>query len=279
MSSKYKKMSELNQQLIDRDCNELNKEPFKSIIYNLSKEVLSQEGQYSLYAHIIPKELSKYEWDKYYIGISNHIERRWRSKGVEYKNIPFYNAITKYGWENIKHCILFTNLTKEQAEDFEKRIIRLLNTDNRLYGYNRSLGGTGGNNKSVKPVKQYTLEGQYLKTWASESEAARFYGVDRTNISGVVKKKTKSTAGYMWCYADEEITEPYKRKSPTYTKPRYSLSKKIECIETHTIYNSIKEAAEICKTSPDCIIKNLKGRTKDFRGGIFKGQRIHWRYC
>ena len=47
---------------------------------------------------------------------------RW-SNGSGYKRNPyFYKAIQKYGWDNFKHEILFSNLTQEEAERYEKKL-------------------------------------------------------------------------------------------------------------------------------------------------------------
>ena len=64
---------------------------------------------YSVYKHTSPN-------GKVYIGItSRKPEQRW-SNGYGYvKNKHFTHAINKYGWENIKHEILFSNLTKEST--------------------------------------------------------------------------------------------------------------------------------------------------------------------
>lgn len=59
-----------------------------------------------------------------YIGITKQNPViRW-SNGSGYKRNPyFYKAIQKYGWDNFKHEILFSNLTQEEAE---KSYLRLL---------------------------------------------------------------------------------------------------------------------------------------------------------
>ena len=58
---------------------------------------------------------------KSYIGITSlKLSDRWRSDGKGYKHSRcFYNAIQKYGWNNIKHEIIECDLTKEKADKEE----------------------------------------------------------------------------------------------------------------------------------------------------------------
>ena len=65
---------------------------------------------FCVYKHTCPN-------GKVYIGITcQKPEQRWRhGKGYK-RNALFFRAINKYEWENIKHEILYENLTKEQAE-------------------------------------------------------------------------------------------------------------------------------------------------------------------
>ena len=72
---------------------------------------------YSVYMHTSPN-------GKVYIGITSlPVERRWQ-QGKNYKTSRhFFNAIKKYGWENIKHEVLFCGLTKEEAEQKEIELI------------------------------------------------------------------------------------------------------------------------------------------------------------
>ena len=54
------------------------------------------------------------------------------------------NKFEKYGWDNIKHEVLFENLTKEEAEEKEKELIALYDSSNRNFGYNIEKGGKAG---------------------------------------------------------------------------------------------------------------------------------------
>lgn len=81
--------------------------------------------------------------NKKYIGITKQkCKRRWGKEGHGYKTCTyFYHAIEKYGWKNFEHVIIATNLTKNEAYNFEKILIRELDTTNSKKGYNIAVGG------------------------------------------------------------------------------------------------------------------------------------------
>lgn len=53
----------------------------------------------------------------------------------------FFGAIVKYGWINIQHEILFSDLEEEEAKETEKRLIRIYKEQN--VSYNITDGGDG----------------------------------------------------------------------------------------------------------------------------------------
>lgn len=91
---------------------------------------------YTVYMHISPS-------GKRYIGITGQsVERRW-GNGTGYKSCVCFNrAIEKYGWDNIKHIILYSGLSKEDAERKEVELIKEYNTTDSRYGYNIENGGS-----------------------------------------------------------------------------------------------------------------------------------------
>ena len=104
------------------------------------------EREYSVYCHTFPN-------GKKYIGISSDCENRWRN-GKGYETQPKMDrAIQKYGWENIKHDIVLSGLSKEQANELEKYLISELNTIQN--GYNVTIGGD-------------TVNGCYLNSYVLE---------------------------------------------------------------------------------------------------------------
>ena len=103
-----------------------------------------EDNKWTVYVHTVPKEVTGKEHDMYYVGItSKTVNQRW-SNGAGYKsNKHFWNAIQKHQWENITHGILASTLTKLEACEFEKSLIRELQSNNPIYGYNKTLGGEG----------------------------------------------------------------------------------------------------------------------------------------
>lgn len=165
-----------------------------------------ENNNWTVYVHISPS-------NKYYVGItSRKPEERWGFNGYGYKNKchHLWAAIQKYGWSNIIHEILAENLTRKEAEEMEVVLIEKLQSSNKIYGYNISSGGTGGNQKEVYPIKMYDLDANYLGEYASAAECARTIDCDRSRITRCCKHGGKYK-NYMFCYANTEITKPYRR--------------------------------------------------------------------
>lgn len=97
---------------------------------------MKKERKYIVYRHTSPN-------GKVYIGITcTSTKIRWGVSGKGYnKNILFYRAINKYGWNNFKHEILLENQTKSCAIYAEKYLIRWYKSHN--ISYNITDGGEG----------------------------------------------------------------------------------------------------------------------------------------
>ena len=62
-----------------------------------NKGIIKEDEIWTVYVHIIPKEISEYDYDKYYVGITSRpVKYRWNN-GNHYKEQLFYKAIKKYG--------------------------------------------------------------------------------------------------------------------------------------------------------------------------------------
>lgn len=94
---------------------------------------------YKIYKYTFPN-------GKIYVGkTKTNIEQRAGSNGCRYgDNTLVGRAIRKYGWINVKKEILLDNLSESEANKKEREIIRELDANNRLRGYNLTRGGDGG---------------------------------------------------------------------------------------------------------------------------------------
>lgn len=54
--------------------------------------------------------------------------------------------------------------------------------------------------KLCKRIDQYTIEGNFIKTWDSIAEIERTLDIKGTHISRVCRNKRKTTGGYKWEY-------------------------------------------------------------------------------
>lgn len=93
---------------------------------------------YTVYVHTCPN-------GKKYVGITKReCAERWGKDGNRYKtNLHFWNAICKYGWDKIKHEVLYSDLTKKEAEQKEQELIAKYKSNRCEFGYNQTAGGDG----------------------------------------------------------------------------------------------------------------------------------------
>lgn len=135
---------------------------------------------YSVYIHTCPN-------GKRYVGITTQKpEDRWFG-GLNYRNnAHFFRAIKAYGWENIIHEVITSNITEEQATEMEVNLIKTLNTMNPKFGYNNTSGGEVGKEYSEESIKKMSENRKNIYCGKDH----HCYGKTREEIFGVegVKK-------------------------------------------------------------------------------------------
>lgn len=96
-------------------------------------------GSYCVYVHT-----NKINGKRYVGQTCQKPEKRW-NRGKGYQDNPyFWRAIQKYSWDNFEHEIIASNLTKEETDNFERLLIKILNSTNPNKGYNLQDGGSHG---------------------------------------------------------------------------------------------------------------------------------------
>lgn len=196
---------------------------------------------YSLYIHTSPSK-------KRYVGITKLKPERRRSNGRGYSESPaFRNAINKYGWDNIHHDIVATNLSKDDAERLEQLFIAVLRTQNPLYGYNCEAGGNVG--------KEVSEESRRRNSEAHKGEKNYMYGKHHTEES---RKKMSEIQIRM--YADNPMSKERRKKISN------SLKRPVINLDTGEVFLSVREASIKSGTCYSCISEVLCGHNKTAGG-------------
>lgn len=227
---------------------------------------------WTVYRHISPS-------GKVYIGItSREVIKRWNN-GNNYKMCSiFQKAILKYGWDNIKHQVLFTNLTERRAKDLEVDLIR--HYKNLAISYNITDGGDGmlgvspnqetrdkisKSNKGREPYNKGLRLSDRTKDKISQSRLGKYKGEENPNY-GNHKLSGKNHPFYGKTHSEETKRRiSNSRKGKSYLKPtdiqnlilrnKNRMSIRIEQIDKNTLEvvkiwdNAVEAAKELCDTN------------------------------
>ena len=109
-------------------------------------------------------------------------------------------------------------------------------------------------------INQYTLDGEFIKTWGSSHEINRELGYYQSVIIYACKNKIKQAYGYKWEYVDPTQQQRHNRLVAALTKDGEYVAE----------YKSAAEAARCLKISESCLRKCLYGYTKSTQGYKFQ---------
>lgn len=137
---------------------------------------------------------------KMYVGQTvngNDPNKRWKN-GEGYNKQIFYRAIEKYGWDGFKHEIIASNLTEDEANNFEELLIQKLDTRNPDKGYNISAGGRNATHSDNTKAK---MSEKHKELWQDEEY--------KNHMSEVHKGKN---AGENHPFFGKQFSEEHKQK-------------------------------------------------------------------
>lgn len=133
--------------------------------------------------------------NKLYIGQTKYNQnpnKRWRN-GEGYKRCThFYNAIQKYGWDNFEHEILYDNLTLEEANQLEEKLIAEYDTMNPDKGYNLKSGGENNllSEKSKRKISE-AFKGENHPLWNKHHSEETKKKISKAHKGKKIKPFTK----------------------------------------------------------------------------------------
>lgn len=183
---------------------------------------------------------------KVYIGITGRTpEKRW-ANGSGYKpkgknqSAYFYNAILKYGWDSFTHEILYTELTKQQAEQIEIFLIGQYKSNQREFGYNIDNGGNCRGKMSEETKKKIS------KSWSENRETRS-------------KKISDGKKGYKFTEEHKKhLSDAKKGRKANNRKPVDQYSLNMEFIKHWDSLEDVQCVLGICKANICRAIKNNK---------------------
>lgn len=205
-----------------------------------------EERHYSVYVHTSPS-------GKYYVGMTGQdVKSRWHG-GAGYRGqIYFYHAIQKYGWDNFEHEVVASHLTKEEAANFEKLLIRELKQNDPQFGYNITDGGEGHTG----------ISGEKNPMWGKHhTEEAR-------------KKIAEAGLGKKAWNKGQHHTDEVKQKMQQVWKDTHvknAKCRKVQCIETGEIFDQAAEATNHYGLNK-CAVANAAASGSTTTNGY------HWKY-
>lgn len=272
---------------------------------------------YVVYKHTTPN-------GKVYIGITGRKpQERWDNGRGYARQKYFYNAIQKYGWDNIEHEILFEGLTKSESCDKEIELIEKYQSNNRNYGYNVSMGGEAPalgmhHTEETKRIISEKAKNMSAETRKKISESHKGRKVDketrqkiseslkgretneetrakiseslkiRYNSEEIRKKMSESKKGENHPMYGKHLSEEHRRKlSKAQQGKKHSEEtkrkigeankgnvpknkKKIMCVETGIVFDSISEASRQMKIHHSNISTACSGKSKSANGYHFE---------
>lgn len=205
---------------------------------------------------------------KKYIGItSQKPQYRWKN-GQGYRNNEyFFRAIEKYGWHNFTHEILYTDLSKEDAECIEVKLIAEYKTTDNQNGYNIEAGGN-----ATKEVAESTRAkiSEALKGHSCTEETKKKIS-ERNSGKPSPRKGIKMSAEQIEKNRLSHMGQTPWNKGKTWSekdKPKFG-GKAVKCVELNEVFGSAHEAGRALEIDFSSICKCVKGKAKTVGG-------YHW---
>lgn len=243
----------------------------------MTENIQQEDRLWSVYIHTSPS-------NKKYVGITsqNPPEKRWKN-GYAYKNNEhFTSAIYLYGWDNIKHEIIASELTRTEAEKMEVELITKYNTTNKEYGYNKTTGGESGKQLSDETIMKMrkphiSMRGENHPNYGKplSDETKEKLRQSHINISDETRKKMSESAkrrcNQEWSEKMKlsKTQESLRKIGDAHARRVVQLDDEWNHINTFT---KIRIAAEEMDTSESNIAQSCK------RYGEIRAKGFRWMY-
>lgn len=214
-----------------------------------------------VYEHISPS-------NKVYVGITSNIKIRWSGNGYRYTtyNSIFGKAILKYGWNNFKHRIILSEVSKAEACYTERYLIKWYKLHNISYNITDGGEGTLGRKCSEETKIKLRLNSHGFPKSAiiSVQNSQKVKDTARENIK-------KAHVSWKGSHHTESTKDKIRKKavgrdmSKAVKASSEKSKKKVLLISPsgkHIILNSISDAALFLNSNPPNISRAIRRNIK-----------------
>ena len=257
---------------------------------------MEEKREWSVYMHVFPN-------GRVYIGTAKDHIKRWGIDGARYNKQPIvWEAIQKYGWNNIEHIIVSEGLTQDEGLDLEEKLIAEYHAfpPEDGFGYNATTGGKSRRptDKRCEEVGAFFVEyfkdekhrdaastrmqGRIVSEETRAKLSKAFKGrkgfipgeETRAKLSAAHKGRKPWNTGIKmpeeYCKRLGDLRRGKKQKAETVAKRAEKSRKWIFCEQNGKIYHSQREAASELGLNEAKISEVLKGTRKHTSGYTFK---------
>lgn len=126
--------------------------------------------------------------------------------------------------------------------------------------------------RNLSPVSQYTMDGQFVRSYPSITEAANAVGRSSCNIKDAAVGRISSSAGFLWRHLEvPQLSEDELAKTRSRDKTVYQYDPTSG--KLLRAFPSVKCAAAFCETSPSAIGAAAQGRVRSSSGYLWSYER------
>lgn len=212
---------------------------------------------------------------KFYIGQSVDIKRRFMEHKTPHGRMTSIKlAIKKYGKENF----LFEVIEECGVEELDAREVYWI--AKLKPQYNRNEGGSGSRGHHVSEELRQQLSENSRRYWDQLPDAEkreicqRLSGPQKGHIVSEETREKLRAANTGKVQSAETVDKRRatirSKKAAGYVQTNAGHKKKVRCVETNQIFDSVKDAGKCFSVSPSCITGVLKGRYKSCKGKHFE---------
>lgn len=222
--------------------------------------------------------------EKIYVGKSINVKLRKKAHENSFirkqaVNIHLQRAVDKYGIENFAFIIL-EEVTLDNINEKEQYWIKYFKSYDENFGYNKTMGGEGGNltletklkisktSPNRKTIYQFSSEGELIKTWYGVKDIERELQFLSSTISKACSVNTNNNSAYGFYWSYNENLNNFSGIGQENNKlqiQQFSLNE--ELIKT---WSSISIAAKETNSSKASIIRCCKNKQKTCNNFIWK---------